>query len=333
MAQRRFLIALCVTALTACDNINEAIGNDAGSVSQEENRNQTSSSSNHADDTKLQQPTISMPEAMAISVFDITLDMPVEEVKASLLEKGFEEPAASSIEPLIASIGFACDVNYGGQDEGPCDKIGQVQEEGFVWTRGPVLNGKAEEQLLPLFYVDETKQLRLWHIRYERAYDPEIFPGAIAKQMLDRYGEPSFNHPQETRHGLSYYVQMNVPPGYQRTETDERSATAFNKQRAIRMSRIGCLKQEVENFPATRAKECASMLAGPSKQQFVFDGLSNSSNLVLEITIRPEKLRMQLTADFLHRAVGLYNKEVDLLEQLEELARRRDAGADVADDL
>ncbi|MAW79363.1 MAG: hypothetical protein CMI63_03940 [Parvularcula sp.] len=274
-----------------------------------------------------------MPEAMALSVFDITPDMPVDEVKANLLERGFEEPTPSRIDPLIASIGFACDVNYGGEDYGPCDIIGQVQETGFIWTRGPTVDGKAQEQLLPLFYVDENKTLRLWHIRYERAYDPEIFPGAVAEQMLERYGEPSFNHPGETRHELSYYVQMDVPEGYERTEADERGTSAFNKQRAIRISRIGCLEQEIENFPADRTIECASVLESPSKQQFIFDGLSESSNLILEITIRPENLRLQLTADFLHRAIALHNKEIELNEQLAELARRRDAGADVADDL
>lgn len=334
MFQRHVLIALSVTALAACDNISEAIGGEpdgAASASRSESRDAPSTA--NAGDTKLAQPTISMPEAMELSVFDITPDMPVDEVKASLLEKGFEEPTPSRGEPLLASIGFACDVKYGGEDYGPCDIIGQVQETGFIWTRGPAVDGKAQEQLLPLFYVDENKTLRLWHIRYERAYDPKIFPGAVAEQMLERYGEPSFNRPRETRHGLTYYLQMEVPEGYERTETDERGTSAFNKQRAIKINRIGCLEQEIENFPAERTKECASVLQSPSKPQFIFDGLSESSNLILEITIRPENLRLQLTADFLHRAVALHNKEIELNEQLAELARRRDAGADVADDL
>lgn len=340
MVLRSLLTFLFCTALMACDDISEAIGaqpEQSETPAQNQSTSQTASPPSNPADTKLNEHTISMPQAMALNVFDIVLDMPVEDVKALLLEKGFEEPSIRRMSELVdtfeASIGYNCDFKYRGTDEGICDRIGTIQDSGYIWTRGPLIDGEAEEQLLPLFYVDDAKQLRLWHVLYERSYEPAIFPGTIADQMLDRFGKPTFHHKDEALHGVSYYIQMDVPPGYERTDEDERSSARFTDQRAVKATRISCLEQEVENFPQERTPLCETVFNHPANQQRIFDALNTNPNQVLNISIKPETLRLEFTGRFLPRATALSIEETTLIAQLAELARRRDAEADIADDL
>jgi len=323
-------IGIAALGLSACDAAPNA--GDNPSATEKEASGSTKSTRTNARDTKLEKPSKSLDEALSLDVFGVSLNMPVEQVKAALLEKGFSEPvpASGGFAGFKASIGFDCEHKYSGTDKGICDKIGQIQEEGYVWTRGPEINWKAEESLLPLFYVDEAKTLRLWHIRYVRAYEPEIFPGNIATQMIERFGAPTIHNANESFDYLSYYIQMTVPVGYKKTESDDRSSNSFSEQRAIITTRLECLKQEVKNFPEPRSRACKAILDKPAKPQYIFDALGNQ---FLDINIRPDELRLELTGYFLTRAVEYAVEETKLNEELAELARRREAGGDVADDL
>lgn len=341
MTAKTVAMMLAALTATACDRIGEAMDKvvPARSVSTTDNdKKETQPSGATAGaDTNLEKPFKTLEQAMQLSVFDVTLDLPVEQVKALLLEKGFGEPRlppmVAGLDTYEASIGYNCAFKYSGTDEGICDKIGHVQETGYIWTRGTLANGEPEETVLPLFYVDENKQLRLWHMGYERAYAPEVFPGTIADQMIERFGAPTVRFSSETRDELSYYVQMNVPRGYEKTDTDTRHAGRFELQREIRNNRIDCLKQAVEEFPTKLSAQCKKIFSEPAKPQQIFDALGSSSNEVLSIAITPDRLRLQLTAHFLYRAVVLALEEKEIQAELAELERRRDAGGDVADDL
>ncbi len=327
------LIGITALGLSACEAATNA--GDNSSATEKETSSSAKPARNNKGDTKLEKPSKSLDEAMALDAFGVSLNMPVEQVKTILLEKGFAEPHFNRMSDLVdtfeASIGYNCAFKYRGTNEGICDKIGQVQQEGYVWTRGPDIDGEAEERLLPLFYVDEAKSLRLWHMGYERSYDPEIFPGNIAEQMIERFGAPTIHNSDETFEYLSYYIQMPVPAGYKRTESDDRSASDFSEQRAITTTRLECLKDEVENLPKPRSRSCKAIMDKPAKPQYLFDALG--ANQFLDINVQPDELRLDLTGRFLFRAVEYAVQETELKEALAELARRRDAEADVADDL
>lgn len=341
MTIRLLIFSGLLLLLCACDKIaaftEGTTGDKTVSAGRDDNGATARPSGATRGDTKFDKPFKSLDAALKLGVFDITLDMPVDQVKAILLEKGFVEPhvgrMAAGVDTYDASIGYNCAFKFARTDEGMCDKIGQIQEEGYLWTRGKRANGRPEETILPLFYVDANKQLRLWHLGYERAYDPEIFPGAIAKQMIERFGEPTVRFSNETNESLSYYVQMAVPAGYERTDTDERGMSRFNEQRAIKQTRLDCLNQEIEQFPAERSKSCGVLLSKPAGPQRLFDALSSTGSDVIEVEIAPDQLRLKLTGNFLPRSVQLALEEAKLESQLAELARRREAGGDVADDL
>lgn len=334
-------VILVAMTITACDRIGEAmdkvVPDGSASTTDNDEKEKRPSGATAGADTKLEKPFKTIEQAMKLSVFDATLDMPVDEVKALLLEKGFTEPRVQRMSELVdtyeASIGYNCTFKYDRTNEGICDKIGHVQETGYIWTRGVLANGEPEETVLPLFCVDENKKLRLWHFGYERAYAPEVFPGTIADQMIERFGAPTVRFPSETRDELSYYVQTNVPRGYEKTDTDTRHPGRFELQREIRINRIDCLKRAVEEFPTEFSAQCKKLFSEPAKPQQIFDALGSSSNEVLSIAIAPNRLRLQLTAHFLYRAVVLALEEKELQAELAELERRREAGGDVADDL
>lgn len=335
MTVKSVFIMLAVLCVSACDQISEAMnaepanGGQSGQVDAAPSPKQAGSKA----DTKLDKPFKSFDEAMTLKLFDIGLDSSTDEVKAILLEKGFIEPRTGGLAGYEASIGYNCAFKYSGTEEGICDKIGQVQEEGYLWTRGTLDDGEPEETILPLFYVGQDKRLRLWHLEYQRAYVPDIAPSVIGEQMRERFGAPTFEDIRETYAQLSYYVQMDVPQGYTRTDTDERGPARFDSQRAVKLTRIGCLKSQIETYPAPATPECKSLLSKPAKQQFLFDGMSNSPNEVLDITVNPDRLRMKLTGYFLHRAISLALEEQKLIAELAELERRRKADGSVADDL
>lgn len=335
MTGKTVSIMLAVLCVSACDQISKTMNAEPeeGEEARQTQSARPAKPEGSPADTKLDKPFKTFDEAMTLILFDIPLDMDVDQVRETLLEKGFIEPRTGGLAGYEASIGYNCAFKYSGTNEGICDRIGQVQEEGYLWTRGTLENGGSEETILPLFYVDQDKRLRLWHLEYERAYIPDTAPAVIGEQMRERFGAPTFEDIRETYTQLSYYVQMDVPEGYMRTDTDERGPARFDSQRAVKITRTGCLQKQVENYPAPQSAECKSLLSQPAKPQRIFDGLSTSPNEVLDITVNPDRLRMTLTGHFLHRAVALALEEQKLIAELAELERRRESGGNIADDL
>ena len=272
-------------------------------------------------------PVYTVEQALATSVFGVSLNMTTDQVREALVERGFVEPISQD----LPSTGFLCD---NPEPSAACNLPGYTQEQTFLWTRGGELEGGGYlEEVLPFFYNDRNGLQRLYSMQYVKRFDAPVSDLNAALQLYtQRLGAPTTFQSLSDEVQAAYLVMADIPTGFTPTPVDNRMPSQVTIQRAVTATRTSCHTQTVAG--SAPAAECIKVESGDEYAQDVFEALIHASqavdqsNVYLGVKINHERSRIYLVADFLHQAEVIRNARLAVEPQ--SLAP---APALIADDL
>jgi hypothetical protein len=257
-------------------------------------------------------------EAFQTDLFGVKVGMSVDEVRQALADKGFTAPDdPHGLDLRITELGLDCS----SESRLSCSP-GLRQKEGYMWTR-PVADDPGQlETLLPLFYVDENSQQKLYYVDYSRTYTTEVAPSNLLAAMVDRFGEPSLQDVSDSAgSGLAKYaIQLPVPAGYtQKPGDDWQNSGDVERRPQIEKTRKSCLVEEWNNIGAPPTDQCSKVLGGDKQAQWEFDAISNyGDNVFLTVKTRRNSLNVVLNGQIFPLTIGIANAEAKLVQEIDD---------------
>lgn len=257
-------------------------------------------------------------EAFETDLFGVKVGMSVEDVRTALTEKGFTPPDnPHGLDLRITELGLDCSSG----SKLSCSP-GLRQKEGYMWTRPAADDPGQIETLMPLFYVDEDSQQKLYYVDYSRNYTTEVSPSNLLAAMVDRFGEASLQDASDSAgSGLAKYaIHLPVPVGYtQQPGDDWQESGDVERRPQIEKTRKSCLVEEWNNIGEPPTAQCSKVLGGDKQAQWQFDAISNyGDNVFLTVKTHRNSLNVVLNGQLLPLTIGIANAEAKLAKEIED---------------
>ncbi len=265
---------------------------------------------------------MTVEELAGFELAGLQLQMSPEDVIEALETEGWVTPVLSRMATDMGStaVGLRC--------AGGCERIGQEQSRGYLFERENLEADVQPETLLPLFYVDEEGQQRLYYVKYTRPFPTEIFPANLLEQMKGRFGEPAKEESWESYAKLTYRAYPPVPAGY-----EVRRAAGETSLAPSQRTRIQCASEQRQNFPEAETPLCQQVLAEAAMPQHLYSAFDSSQNRrgteVATVTIKTSELLVELNASQFAAAVRSRAQELEVAAELAELRERAEAATSV----